>query len=123
MKKYTSILTLLIFFTAFTACEKTELDGHCPAEGQNSQSFADPQDLRVNDDSDQEDAGPSTNKNLSATNNDFTLTESTLQGASANNNDTANEGGESNGLVNDDSDDEEEGRRPNSDSPQPKGQE
>lgn len=123
MKKYISILALLLLFAVFTACEKSELDGHAPMDNQNVESFSGSQSLRVNDDSDQEDSGPAKNKNLSANDNTDLTQNSTTNGVDVGNGVPSGEGNDNDGYVNDDSDDEEEGRRPNANNPHPKGAE
>lgn len=107
MKKFVTLLSLLLVTTLFVGCEKFELEDHCPEEEQNSTSYGDPQDYRVNDDSDSEESGAHS-KALSA-GGDVDLDEGqTSMGSS----DGSEGNDDSDDLINDDSDNEDEGGQP-----------
>jgi len=106
MKTLAKGISLLIILGLFVGCEKFELDDHCPEN--EHEVFINPQDLRVNDDSDREDELAPGHKTLSASDGDLELSTTNL----GNQNGGGTGDDSSDDLVNDDSDDEDEGVRP-----------
>lgn len=117
MKQSIFVISALSLLAFFTSCEKFELEDHCPEEEQN-ETFENPQELRVNDDSDSEESGSSSNQTTRGFSSD---SESGIKGDQKSaigkpdgSGDDADEDGED--LINDDSDNEDEGadqsRRP-----------
>lgn len=107
MKKTLYFISAFLLLGVFTSCEKYELDDHCPEE--NQAPYVNPQELRVNDDSDNEE-GKRPSQKSSIEDSENSNVDST----------TSNDGGvedpsdKPNGddLINDDSDNEDEGGRP-----------
>lgn len=112
MKKTLYFIFAFLFLGVFTSCEKFELDDHCPEE--NQENYVNPQDQRVNDDSDSEETGETGKPSI----------KSTAEDSQHGNNDSGTSNGNGSGddsdsgnpddddLINDDSDNEDEGERP-----------
>lgn len=116
MKAAQFILSIfLVTGIIFSGCEKFELEDHCPEEEQNIDH--NPQDLRVNDDTDNEEELGSevNNKSLDGSGFNGSLNQST---PADHGNDSGSDGeddtsGDNDDTVNDDSDNEDEHpRRP-----------
>lgn len=106
MKLFAKNITFLLVLALLAGCEKFELDDHCP---ENEGPMVNPQELRVNDDTDSEDEVKPGTKSLSAQDNNLNQNE-VIYGTSGDDGNTGD--GNDDDLVNDDSDDEDEGVRP-----------
>lgn len=109
MKRTLYFISFITILGALASCEKFELDDHCPEENQEQQ--INPQELRINDDSDSEETGKPNLKSESASNHEGDSTTSTSSNDGSNN-DSDSGNPDDDDLINDDSDDEDEGGRP-----------
>lgn len=108
MKLFAQNLSFFLILVLFVGCEKFELDDHCPdSEG----PTINPQELRVNDDSDREEEAIVSGKTISAQDEDLDLHQNESSFGSEDGGGTSDTD-DNDDLVNDDSDDEDEGVRP-----------
>jgi len=112
MKNIFQLTSLLLVLGLFTACEKFELDDHCPEDGQQEAQF-NPQDMRVNDDSDDEEASTTIVNKSTDADGQGAFNKNSVSSTS-NTSDNATRGGDDDEFINDDSDDEDEGPKPRS---------
>jgi hypothetical protein len=110
MKHFAAIFSLLLATSLFVGCEKFELEDHCPEDEQNSTSYGDPQDYRVNDDSDSEESG-SHAKSFNAAGS-IELDEAQQTMGSTGDSSDGSDDSDDDDLINDDSDNEDEGGQP-----------